>query len=587
MAKIRQNSKKQVDKLTAADLAIFKLAQIDANYFTDHYLRKPTSGTYWYKRPSPPDDDKAAVWEMLYFYWKKGGKPAEVFESNNIIYRIQWDEEQNPVFWHHHGFLMLPWQLNLHHYPQQEQTIVGGYGSSKTTGAMATHAVLMPTIPYYRGYHIAPKMLQANEVYRKFIEVVSDTPYWNRWVWAYPTKPYPKIVVKNSYVGESTLEILSLEHDLDKVLTLEANNITVDQGEQFAGLDELVEKLGTRLRGSVAGQARVPGKLAIFANSDDNQELWDRYDMAEYEPNIYWSFSPHTEDNIYLSKQDIEKMKRSVGGTDADIDQKMHGGRPIGSGEHFNQQMVQLCIDDGLSAIMEGQLALSPDNPDKIPGYIQNITAHVGLTLWEMPPDKGRAYIVIGDPGQGNPPHRNSAPIMVWDVTDFPAKPAVLRAFNWVAGKGSYWPFITSYEEYVRRYDAYTRNAFDSTGAQKGFDELVFATMGLAAEGMDLSGSISGKMHALNAAKFFMGRGMMQFPFIGHLINQLTKYTLPDTKIRQDLVMCLAMSALYIRRYYYEEIPDLDEHPRRRGVYHDSRYARSGGDRYPRSTNGR
>lgn len=529
------------------------------------------------RTPVPDDPDKSAAWEVMYHYWKKDGSPQKIWVYRDNEYQIQWDD-QGPIFFNPHGWLWIPWQKRVYHATEPEITIIGGVGCGKTDLDAMTLFAHACMIPNYRGYNIAPKMLQANEVYKHILSNCQETIAWKRWVTSYPQKPYPKIVIQNDYVGESTIEILSVEHEPKKVLTLEGDEIFVDQAEAFTdNFEELISSLGTRLRGQIHGRTRL-GRLALIANSDDNPDLWYRFDMGEHEPKIYLSLAPTSWDNPYLTKTQLADMQRRVGGDAQSIAQKMGAERPIGSGEHFPASVVKLCMNTDLNDIMDTQLALPIDHPQKYDGFIKEEQDKVGIHIWEMPPDKNRVYIVIGDPGQGNPPGRNSAPIMVWDITDFPTKPAVLRAFHWPFCHGSYWPFLNTFEDLVKRYKAYTRNGFDSTGYAKGFDELAFNTMGLASEGIDLGNQ--GKFHALNALKFFMGKGLMQFPRISHLTNQLTNYRLPDTKVRQDLVMVMAMSATFMRRYYYEDIPSLDEDDHK-----DKRP--KGGDRYSRPTGNR
>ena len=140
--------------------------------------------------------------------------------------------------------------------------------------------------------------------------------------------------------------------------------------------------------------------------------------------------------------------------------------------------------------------------------------------------------------------------------------------------------FVNEYERMVKLYRAQARNAFDSTGVSKGFDELVFMTMNLSAEGMNMAGN--GKYLALNAAKLLLQKHLMRFPYIPHMVNQLTNYKLPDEKIPQDIVMTLAMSAAFIRRYYYEDVTTEEEATFISGST-QSRYARPGVFRYGRN----
>ena len=471
------------------------------------------------------------------------------------------------------------------HVPVYENYLAEGFinhNSGKTSEIAMSLLTLAATIPHFRGFAVAPQMLQSMEVYNYIMTWAKGTPYWDRWVVSYPKKPYPRIVIQNSYVGESTIELLSIEHDPEKVRTLEGDIIYLDQAEKFQDLDALTRDLGSRLRGQVHGRARL-GKLIFIANAGDNPELWYRYDMAETNPETYLSMTVTSYDNIWLSKRDLESLERRVGGTQEEIAQWMKGIRPIGNGEHFPSSVIKLNLDEGLTNVVQYQTELPEGHPDKKPGFVLKKANRVGVYHWEMPPEKNRVYIVIADPGQSNPPDRNSAIIMVWDVTDFPSQPARLQAFNWVFCNGSYWPFVTAFEDYVKRYNAKGRNGFDSTGTQTGFNELVFATMSLETEGINLAAQ--GKYLALNAAKFFMGRGMMKIPYIEHLVNQLSHYRLPDAKLKQDLVMCIAMSAAYMRRYYYEDMPDIEGlvKPSSKQQTYD-RHIRGVGNRYERTS---
>lgn len=581
MTHVKTNTSKALDHVTPADLERFKKASKNANYFTDYYVRTASSGTYWKKTPEPYDDDKAKAWIALWQAWKQEGQSKSGFlyktSAVSTYYHLQWDENGDPVFHHHHGWLWQNWQLQMHHCPQREVTVIGGMGVGKTAAETMSLITMACTIPNFRGFAIAPKMLQTTEVYNYIRTWCSDTVLFDRWLKSAAIKPYPKFVFQNDYISESSIELYSIEKNPEKVLTLEGDAVFVDQAEQFEDLDTINTMLGTRLRGQVHGRSRL-GKMVYIANAAPNPELWYRYDLAEHEPETYLSLNPSTYDNIYLTKSQIKDMERRVGGTNEQIEQRMKGKRPMGQGQHFPAHVVQLCLDEGLDNIMDAQYKDPDVGP--LPGYIRRSKEKVGIYDWELPPDRGRTYCVIADVGQSNPPDRNSPVIMVWDISDFPGKPAVMRAFHWVEANGSYWPFVNEYERLVKLYRAQGMNGFDATGTQKGFDELVFAVKGLEPEGINLGGA--GKYHALNAAKLFLGKGLMKFPYIQHLVNQLTHYTLPDTKLRQDLVMCIAMTALYIRRFYWEDVPDEEEIVPERNYTGSDRYSRSSSARHTR-----
>lgn len=442
------------------------------------------------------------------------------------------------------------------------------------TGAFSTILAVRTLIyPHYRGFAIAPLLNQSMEVYKYIMMNFRNTIWFQRFVHKNPTRPYPMFSIRSDYVDESTIEILSVEKDPEKVRTLEGDEVFLDQSEKITELDDMILNIGTRARGAIDGRAKL-GRLHIIANAGDNPELWQRFDMEQWEPEIYKNFNPATWQNIYLSTTDISNLKRRVGGEVADIDQWMSGQRPMGSGEHFPPDMVRDCTDNGLNNIMEeaqkviheartieenskGHIKMNYESMKEYK-FVKKSTQKAGIVHFEMPPelDLLRKYITIGDPGQGNPPDRNSGCVMTWDITNFPEEAAVLRCFAWIYGNGSYWPFFNEYERQVKLYKTQGRNGFDSTGVQKGFDELYFAMQSIRAEGLNMANQ--GKFHTLNAAKLFMGKRLMRFPYISHLSAQLTNYKQPDTNIRQDLVMTLAMSAMYMRRYYWEVPYDHD-----------------------------
>jgi len=127
-----------------------------------------------------------------------------------------------------------------------------------------------------------------------------------------------------------------------------------------------------------------------------------------------------------------------------------------------------------ITRVVEKPYPMRHARENSLRGYYVEEAQRAGTVLWVMPPNEFDRYVLIGDPGQNTPPDRNSGVVVVLKVTGFPQVPAEVAAFHWVDGQGSYWPFINQMEEWYRAYrPIYT--AFDASGTQKGFDELVFA----------------------------------------------------------------------------------------------------------------
>ena len=118
----------------------------------------------------------------------------------------------------------------------------------------------------------------------------------------------------------------------------------------------------------------------------------------------------------------------------------------MGKGEEFPAEPVEPCLDDSLDELMSHRL----DARDPEFEFDENDKA--GATLWAMPPDRSRSYVVVGDPGQSAPPFRNSPVVMVFDVTDYPEGAMVMRAFWWGDGGGKYEPWINQMRHWRNWY---------------------------------------------------------------------------------------------------------------------------------------
>lgn len=205
----------------------------------------------------------------------------------------------------------------------------------------------------------------------------------------------------------------------------------------------------------------------------------------------------------------------------------------------------------------------------------------VSVYEWEIPPKAEHIYAVAADPGWGNPPERNSAVILVWDITNFPTTPAFLTAFYWVFGNNSPLPWLAKYQELVFRFQALAANGFDSTGAQAGYERLTEIS---ALQPTPVILNQTKKLTYLNLSKKMAAEGYFQIPDIPHFFSQLAKYDVPDDKMRQDIVTALFVSAALLEPYYWYALQpqqqvenyhiDPDDRYTRwetREVYHDER----------------
>jgi hypothetical protein len=97
-----------------------------------------------------------------------------------------------------------------------------------------------------------------------------------------------------------------------------------------------------------------------------------------------------------------------------------------------------------------------------------------------------------------------------------------------------------------QRVHAYA--AFDASGTQKGFDELVFAQRGMLIEGVQVN---TNKMRMVVALKLILGKQLLLMPKgIQGIWMQLGGWRMPDTKLRQDIASCLFIAADVLNRLF-------------------------------------
>lgn len=549
---------KGVYRLTEGDREIFKRIKDDPAFFTDYYLRGEMTGTWW-----RPVTDKSTVpeiqeviekwqrgYEILLKKWNKLNRPNH-FDHGDREYKVLFDlDYDRPNFHDHHGFIFLPWQKQLWNAKQTTKVVIGGYGAAKSWGVMVSNLIYMATLKYYRCFVIAPYSIQATEIYEQVKLLVMDTEYYNRFLYRGPndsgftSKPFPQIRVKNDLVGESTMNFFSLDKP-EKILNLSGDSFHVEQSEQVNNIDALLEIIGSRLRGQVAGRERQ-GIITFVANSDEagNPELWDIFDEAQTDPDGVFSIQPETFWNTFITPRQLKDIEKRMPKDPEAKARALKGERATGNGLHFSKDSINKCKSKTLDDLMQ----YGRDN--HLPGYVYETQPKAQVVEWALPPKPDRMYFLAADPGWSNPPHRDSAAMMVFDVTDFPTIPAHLQAFSWVYGNNSPDPWISKYLELADRYSCLNRNAFDGTGLQgSGYDHKLHGLDNLNPWPVKLGGSM--KFIYMNAAKTLVSRGLLQFPKLPMLFSQLSNYRMPDDNLRQDLVMTVVIAAAWLDSTFY------------------------------------
>jgi len=440
----------------------------------------------------------------------------------------------------------LPWQLAVAHDNRLDATIIAGFGSGKTSGVGAVLVYWCCMVPNFKAMDVAPVAWQSKQMFDAIRQELVDydnrddrPTHISRMVVKMVERPYPKITFWNG----STIEFMSADEQGQKILSWSGDVAVVDEAGKLSAmgvdLDELMINLGSRMRGQIGGRVRM-GKLIVMGTADYEPSLWERFDMADELPQYYMSILATTYDNPYLTAAQLGAIERRIKDPERRR-QLMMSERPLPKGKEFTPDLLNPCRCPELDAILQSGL------DSKLPGYHKEEMRGAGIVQWITPPTEFDRYILIGDPGQNTPPNRNSAVVMLIKVTGFPMRAAELVAFHWIDGHGSYWPFINRMEEWYKAYRP-IHSAFDATGVQKGFDELVFSQKGMLMEGINVAGR---KMQMVVALKLILGKQKLLMPKnVQGIWMQLGSWRMPDTKLRQDVASCLFIAAEVLNRLF-------------------------------------
>lgn len=484
-----------------------------------------------------------------YFFRQKGSSQGWIFDYN-------FDPEG-------------AWQRMVHHASQRRVLVIGGFASGKTRGVGISACAWAISVPDFMFMNAAPYAWQSELMYKFILQVSRGTPF-ERLIYSFPKRPYPVIELRFIVRGMmmiSTLEFMSVEKNANSILGWEGDWANIDEAGQLDDLGGAITALGSRMRGSINGRARL-GRLSMISNSWDNIELWYRYDLAAELPEDYLSLTVSSRYNHNVTDDQLRLMLKDI--PEDEHDRFIEGARPEGRGNYFNKNRIYACEDPGygdyiLAGVKEG-----------IDGFEIAKLHGAGVVFFTTPAVQGRSYMVLADPGVGNAPNRNAPVIQVWDVTDFPKYKATLAALWWGSGNGSITPFINRLLRFMETYNPIFTGA-DSTGTQKNTNTLLNTFLkgkradpeqinqwldidiekvtNLNIAGMDFSGSR--KPAYLVAGRLMIEAELLAWPkWVIGMRSQLSNYD-PEkdrsdatSKIPQDLVATTCMAAHSIRQWF-------------------------------------
>jgi hypothetical protein len=441
------------------------------------------------------------------------------------------------------GWDPLDYQYFWHHIPILNTTFLAGIGSGKTSNVAASYSMDCLTLPGFRALNASVTAKQAELAYEMVDAWAENNPRFKRLIVDRTLRPYPIL----QFFNHSTYEFRTAGQGAKFIRGHEYDRINYDEGE----LDpdgEAVKVLRGRLRGSRPDGSPRMARLDVTGTPAQVPWFRERFEKGlPGHPNAtaetlkhYLSMRVTTYMNTKLTREQIELMEAEFPAEYARVE--LGAEFPDYGLSTFPHNHILACIDPSLNDEVTEALY---ERSQPFAGYSLEEWPHVGTVHMEFPVQPQHVYVIAGDPGMGNPPHRNAGCVMVFDVT---TPVSQLAYFEWIAGKGSYHPFMNSYKYAMEKY-ATVYNSIDVTGTQRALDELGFEDFGLVLDGLSFGGL---KDTLINSLSMAFASHTLRLPRIEGLLKQSTEYIrendTPSAQIAQDLVMTLAQIT-YCRRF--------------------------------------
>jgi len=447
------------------------------------------------------------------------------------------------------------WQEAAYMAIQKLMVIIGGVGTGKTLGVGIAAACWALSTADFRFLNVAQKAWQARLMYDLILRFARGTPF-EKMIFSSPSRPYPKIVIRFMYKGriiESILEFMSVDVNATGLFSWRGDWINIEEAGLLDNLNEIVANIVTRLTGSSPMGRPYVGRLSLISNPWDVPHLWYLFDMAKSDP-ASLSMVLSTRHNLNVTQEQIDQLLKLI--PEDEHARFLDGARPEGKGTYFAKEIIYKNENRFLGELLEQRAN------EGVEGYELVQVDGAGIVRFAFPAIAGRLYMLLGDPGIDNAPHRNSPVLMVWDVTEFPKKPAVCVNFWWGFGHNQITPFVDKMRELKERYfPIYT--AIDSTGPQRNMAEVVNSAYysedddETGISGLDFSGSK--KMAYLVTLRILLESGKMTWPKnVAGIRSQLANYDpIHDKKLAQDIVATMAMVAFVARSWFHVDPADL------------------------------
>lgn len=439
--------------------------------------------------------------------------------------------------WYFRDWEPLWYQYDFHQALQPNVTWLAGIAAGKTTSVAASYLMDHLTIPYFRGLNTSVTAKQAELPFEMVMSWIEGNDHLEHLVDDITLRPYPTIKFKN--YSEWVFRTAGM--DARFIRGMEFDRINFDEaGLDFSG--EALKVLRGRLRGVRPDGTTRMGRMDVITSPTDAPWLMERFERGL--PDSINSDMVHnlsmritTYDNTKLTREQIALMEAEF--SDDMIDVELRAQFPDYGMSMFPKSHVVACTDQSMNDAIDE--ALRPEKGAPKRGYRLLEHPRYGITLFELPCDPKKQYVMAGDPGTDSPPKRNTGVVMVAEVT---SRPQRVVYFDWVDGRGAYSPFLTSYKYAMEKYRPVLKG-MDITGTQKAIDELAFENYGLNIDGINFQ---KDKNAMLNCMIDDITNHRMKWPVVRGLIKQISHYSREnDVKLAQDIVMTLAQISLLSR----------------------------------------
>lgn len=576
-------------ELTDLEKELFKQARLgDLNAFSEPLFRLPFSGTLY------TPEDRVDSYQVFYEAWKMRGKPDEEFtfeiDGKDVLYKVLWgDYGTEPAFLFPHGYLFLPWGLEMVTCGRPIVIAEGGTGSAKTSTIGMAALIKCAVYPGFDFLNVAPRARQAQDMITEVEKWITGSPFEKFIVRSragelWKKAPYPEMRIDCGLGTYSTFGCMTLgtQNKLgEATLGLGKDWVSIDEASLVADIGEALPELVTRHRGTRRNgrpRSSVPALSAVTNPHDGNmgfEMLKARAQQEMHDPDgQYYFVRPRTADNRYITQRQMRTQKAVLNEAEQErwLEGKDDQFKTMGT---IPLVLITDCHAEYLDDLLEEEKERG--------GIVETRGDTMGIIHYELPPQEGREYVALGDPGTRNMTsirHNNVPVTAVLDIEGFPENPATLWALHMIDGGGKYTPWVESMKYFMDKYNA-VFGAFDATGQGSSFSEWPnLRDYNLFP--VPLGGGNKGT--ARSSFLLFCGEQLFAWPLLKVLWHQATvyrEYGVNQKNLPDDLISTLFVGTFFLRFKFQDKLDVLfgrrNEKQEQIDAINRSRYQRRGG----------